>query len=476
MDGGNKFVDYYLKLILLILTIVCIIVCLVMYGIAEGDITDRGKKYKLYADGVDSAQYIYDAATSCNVTNGVQERIAEDGKKEIIRIDSYTFDVKPYDEVKDKDGYKEYEEFYTRDIKKNKDGKPEIKHYLGKWVLNTAPVRSDVSETELVNYKYNPSDNKKKIYIAFRNEGEKNTPYSVYEISDGKIPNYEPSTEASGDYEFYYKPETGAYTTTKPGNMSGYGVWINFKDSSDGIEFEAKAKDTENTYSHARVLERKLVEEVKAIRVPYTCIQVSAFNGSTGENQQRLYDDKFPNAPSYTKLIDSTKFNTVVTNEDVYCAESSDECCDPESLKKCNLENKNCFSNDMYKTISSFPGVIFNSIGDNDCKYETPTFNEYRSWLVARYGNDVQRSTYGDYFDTSDGDNGNKYHKSLELDDTNNTPEISKSGNISTSKIYAYYVDTYEGLKIYKKDEKGDFETASFHITVDKCDPKWEKI
>ena len=465
MDGGNKFVDYYLKLILLILTIVCIIVCLVMYGIAEGDITDRGKKYKLYADGVDSAQYIYDAATSCNVTNGVQERIAEDGKKEIIRIDSYTFDVKQYKDGDNKDGY---EEFYTRDNKGNEN------HYLGKWIKNEASVRSNVSKSDLVNYRYNSNSNK--IYIAFRNEeGENIPPYSVYEISDGKIPNYKPSTEASGKYEFYYNPITKTHTTTKPGEMDGYGVWINFKDSSDGIEFEDNIKDTENVYKHARVLEREFVENVQAIRVPYTCIQVSAFNGSTGENQQRLYDDKFPNAPSYTKLTDTNKFNSVVTNEDVYCIESSDECCDPESLKKCNLENKNCFSNDMYETIRSFPGVNFDHIGNNDCKYKTPTFNEYRSWLVARYGNDEQRSTYSNYFNMNSEDG---YHKSLELDDRKDIriPQNSKSGNIPISKIYAYYVDTYEGLKILKKNKEGEFETTSFHITVDKCKPEWVAI
>lgn len=435
-----------------------------MYGIAEGDITDRGKKYKLYADGVDSAQYIYDAATSCNVTNGVQERITEDGKKEIIRIDSYTFDVKSYEENKDKNEYKEYEEFYTRDNKGNEN------HYLGKWVLNTAFVRSNVSESDLVNYRYNSN----KIYIAFRNEeGENIPPYSVYEISDGKIPNYKPSTEASGKYEFYYNPTTKTYTNTKPktDEMKGYGVWINFNDSSDGITFDIAMKDDSDRIKHARVLERELIEEVKPIRVPYTCIQVSAFNGSTGENQQKLYDDKFPNAPSYTKLIDSTKFNSVVTNEDIYCTESSDECCDPESLKKCNLENKNCFSNDMYKTISSFPGVTFNPIGDNDCKYETPTFNEYRSWLVARYGNDKQRSTYGNYFKTKS-DNG--YYQSLELEESK-TPVVSKSGDISTSNIYAYYVDTYEGLNMYKYNNGGR-ERVSFYITVDTCDPKWEKI
>ena len=473
MDGGNKFVDYYLKLILLILTIVCIIVCLVMYGIAEGDITDRGKKYKLYADGVDSAQYIYDAATSCNVTNGVQER-TKDGKKEIIKIDSYTFDVKPYDEVKDKDEYKEYEEFYTmNNKKKNKDGNPEIKHYLGKWILNEDSIRSNVSDADLINYKYNSTD--KKIYIAFRNEEGENIPlYSVYEISDEKIPNYKPLIEASGNYEFYYNPNTKDYTTTKPSDMNGYGVWISFEDTGNGIEFAYKVKDTDNTYKHARVLERNFVDDVRPIRVPYTCIQVSAFNGSTGENQQRLYDDKFPNAPSYTKLIDSTKFNSINTNEDVYCAESSNECCNPESLKKCNLENKNCFSNDMYSTMVTFPGVTFNDIGDDDCKYKTPTFTEYRSWLVARYGNDEQRSTYGNYFNTSS--DKDEYHKSLELDDKNDIPLTSKSGGISTSKIYAYYVDTYEGLKIYKKINDDNFETMSFNITVDKCKPEWVAI
>ena len=62
------FVDYYLKLILLFLSVAVIITCICLAVSIESQISDRGALYKKYADGYDSSQYIYACATNCNTT------------------------------------------------------------------------------------------------------------------------------------------------------------------------------------------------------------------------------------------------------------------------------------------------------------------------------------------------------------------------------------------------------------------------
>ena len=69
MRGGKgDFVDYYLKLIMLFLSVAVIVTAIILCCVTESQITDRSITYKSYADGYDSMNYIYACCTNCQTT------------------------------------------------------------------------------------------------------------------------------------------------------------------------------------------------------------------------------------------------------------------------------------------------------------------------------------------------------------------------------------------------------------------------
>ena len=68
MKGGGEFVNYYLKLIMLFLSVAVIVTAIILCCVTEGQITDRSATYKKYADGYDSSQYIYSCCTNCQTS------------------------------------------------------------------------------------------------------------------------------------------------------------------------------------------------------------------------------------------------------------------------------------------------------------------------------------------------------------------------------------------------------------------------
>ena len=360
MKGGGEFVNYYLKLIMLFLSVAVIVTAIILCCVTESQITDRSATYKKYADGYDSSQYIYTCCTNCQTST-----------------------ANNYEKYKDPDT-KETEKYYLwidqYVIEETKDG------YRWKLSTTTSPCYANITD--------------------------KNTQKVT------QIP---------------------VYTCSKTA-----------KDKK-GIDYCADGKSA--------------VTDIVVIRTIYQSRQISAFDGSTGENQLKLYDECFPNAPSPSYIGDTYETPVAFTDKDGKTTEYSKyndwllvNYCDKDSQTKFCEESKRQPSIPLTDKIQSpkTQGI--------DEKYGKIIV--YQSNLTPEI---ITLDQCNPKWDTMDPET--IYIRKAKYDTPNGYGITSNVKNTWTEEYRGEEIEdkdtSYEGTNV--KGEKSEDGTWSFYIKEQKC-------